>query len=271
MANTSILRYVGGKTRAVKTLLPILNGNDILISPFFGGGSLEFAFANGGGTVHGCEIFKPVANFWQQVKDNPQAVARGASKYLPLTKDEFYRLQKRHMSTNDPIEMASQFYVLNRSSFSGSTMSGGMSPNHPRFTVSSIKRLDEFEMPRVDVTNADMFNWLPELPIDSRKTIVYLDPPYWIESDSLYGDKGSTHKGFDHARLAEILKLLDKRNVKWLLSYNNSDQVKDMYGGYKQIEPKWSYGMGKDKSARELLVYSPALTAPSPGQMEKIV
>ena len=265
MTNPSILRYPGGKTRAVKTLLPILKGSEVLISPFFGGGSLEFAFANAGGTVHGCDFFKPVANFWQQVKENPQSVACEVAKYLPLAKEDFYMLQQRHMATTDPVEMAAQFYVLNRSSFSGSTLSGGMSPEHRRFTVSSIKRLDDFVMPRVEVTNADMFDWLPTVlrKYARRKdtTIVYLDPPYWIEGDSLYGDKGSTHKGFDHVALAKMLKALDKRGIKWLLSYNNSDEVKNMYAGYKQTEPQWSYGMSKDKSAKELLVYSRAMEA----------
>ena len=48
MNNKSPLRYPGGKTRACKTLDAILGENfdlaqfDILVSPFFGGGSFEF-------------------------------------------------------------------------------------------------------------------------------------------------------------------------------------------------------------------------------------
>ena len=43
----SILRYPGGKTRATKLILPRLMAQQAsrLISPFFGGGSIEFAWA----------------------------------------------------------------------------------------------------------------------------------------------------------------------------------------------------------------------------------
>ena len=262
MGHPSILSYPGGKTRAVKILLPIIADNSVMISPFFGGGSLEFSFANAGGTVHGCDIWKPVANFWQQVKINPQAVADEVRKYFPMPKDDFYMLRDRHMSLTDPIEMAGQFYALNRSSFSGLTL-GGFSPGHIMFTTSSIDRLDAFVMDSVDVSNDDMFEWLPYIILKYARrksdTVIYLDPPYLIKNPELYGNRGSTHKGFDHAGLANLLKILDKSGWKWLLSYNNIDEIKEMYSHYRQTEPRWTYYLGKDTASKELLIYSNAM------------
>jgi len=55
-------------------------------------------------------------------------------KYYPLSRNMFYQLQKNYHSINDNIVRAGIFFVLNRCSFSGTTLSGGMSPGHPRFT-----------------------------------------------------------------------------------------------------------------------------------------
>ncbi|MAR65705.1 MAG: adenine methyltransferase, partial [Crocinitomicaceae bacterium] len=70
----SILRYVGGKSRAVKHILPYLEDAEILYSPFFGGGSIEFAFSENGKVI-ACDLYEPVAVFWQETFKNPTLVA----------------------------------------------------------------------------------------------------------------------------------------------------------------------------------------------------
>ena len=35
-------------------------------------------------------------------------------------------------------------------------------------------------------------------------SFIYVDPPYNIK-DNLYGHKGAMHKGFDHARFADVM------------------------------------------------------------------
>ena len=72
----SLLRYPGGKTRALKHIIPYFPKNlTEIVSPFFGGGSIEIHYASQGVRVHGYEIFEPLVNFWQQVLENPKRVA----------------------------------------------------------------------------------------------------------------------------------------------------------------------------------------------------
>lgn len=271
MSNPSILRYPGGKTRAVKHILPLIpEDTTVLLSPFMGGGSIEHAWARQDPTrsVYAADYFNPVAVFWQQVARNPKAVAREVEALYPLAKEDFYMLQQKHMRTRNPVKVAAQFYVLNRASFSGATLSGGMSPGHPRFTESSVKRLRDFVMPNVAVEHADVFEWLPALlgAMDRAgqkdTTTIYLDPPYLIPNDNLYGSKGSTHRGFDHELLANMLVEASDQGWRWILSYNNSAEVKALYTGLAQSEPQWAYGMSKDKTAKELLVFSTGVLKP---------
>jgi len=61
------LRYPGGKSRAVKKILPYIQdlGGGELCSPFLGGASVELACAEQGMTVHGYDLFSPLVWFWE--------------------------------------------------------------------------------------------------------------------------------------------------------------------------------------------------------------
>lgn len=255
----SLLRYPGGKSRAVKIILPLIpNKTSHLISPFMGGGSIEHAWSkdNVNRQVSACDRFKPLAIFWQQVKKNPKDLAEAVRSYFPLKKDHFYTLQQTHLSERDHLEIAAQFYVLNRSSFSGSSLSGGMSPGHARFTESSIIRLRDFRMPNFDVEYADMFNWLPAKMenLSPSNTFIYLDPPYFLANSNLYGHKGNMHRNFDHVRLAHLLSELDQRGFQWLLSYNDSSDLRNLYSKFFIQSVSWTYGMNKSKNSSEVLI-----------------
>jgi DNA adenine methylase len=68
----------------------------------------------------------------------------------------------------------------------------------------------------------------------------------------LYGRKGDLHKDFDHDGLTKILK---KRN-NWILSYNNSKEIHELYSDFVVLYPDWKYGMSNDKASREVLILS---------------
>jgi len=249
----SILRYVGGKSRAVKHILPYLKNADILYSPFFGGGSIEFAFSEKGKVI-GCDLYRPVAVFWQETLKNPIPLANKVQNYHPLSKSEFYSLQKQLPDLENPLDIASIFYVLNRASFSGSTNSGGMSPKHPRFNQASIDRLRSFSAPNVTIYHKDAFDFLLELKKEIPKNkVIYLDPPYMIKNN-LYGDKGNMHKGFNHKRLAEIVNELNSMGWKIVMSYNKNEIIENWYSDFKIIPVAWKYGMNATKESDEILI-----------------
>lgn len=242
----SPLRYPGGKARAVDQILRIIPATEsVLVSPFFGGGSVEIAAASLGLTVRGYDVFQPLVDFWIELLLNPQRLANQVETFFPLEKKRFYDLQKGSFSNR--LDSAAVFYVLNRSSFGGSTLSGGMSPGHPRFTKSSIEYLRNFSVPRLNVAFGDFHETIPDHPND----FLYLDPPYLI-ANTLYGKNGDTHKYFDHVGLCDILRKRDK----WVLSYNDCDEIRKMYHGFRTFSPHWKYGMSHEKESRELLILS---------------
>ncbi len=244
----SPLRYPGGKTRGVAFITNFFPSNlDKLVSPFFGGGSIELAIAAKGTIVYGYDIFAPLVEFWQCLLTQPNKLAAEVEKYYPLPKDKFYELQQTQTAFETKLERAAVYYVLNRSSFSGATLSGGMSPKHPRFTLTSIERLKGYNNPNIKVEKAGYKTSLQKHPF----TFTYLDPPYLIKS-SLYGKKGNAHKDFDHEELAKILK----GREHWILSYNDCDEIRNLYEGFHILTPNWKYGMSNDKMSKEVLIFS---------------
>ena len=189
-----------------------MNPSSTLASPFFGGGSIELELAARGHNVIATDDFYPVAMFWQQLKQSSAELHAAVAEFLPgVTKDQFKQLQEElrelNKNTADPLRTATVFFVLNRCSFSGATLSGGMSPGCTRFTEASVNRLLDVDMSRVDVRHGDYWDQLLDPALGERWDAIYADPPYPLDKGSkLYGDRGDKHSGFDHQLFAQRME-----------------------------------------------------------------
>lgn len=245
----SPLRYPGGKTRAVDRILPhIPESERTVMSPFIGGGSVELALCDRGQWVWGYDAFEPLVTFWHYAQHYAYYLAEEVERrYHPLTPQEFRRLQ-RELPRMSGVVQAAAFYAVNRSSFSGSTLSGGMSPGHPRFNAAAIERLRRFSAPNLSVHRDDFRESIPRHP----EEWLFCDPPYMlgVGRNSLYGRQGDLHRGFVHRDLADLL--LDRG--RWTLTYNDTPEIREMYSDDCEIYPaSWSYGM-RSGGVRELII-----------------
>lgn len=255
----SLLRYPGGKSFAVPIILPHFPvGVKEMVSPFFGGGSIEIECAYNGIRVHGYDIFEPIVNFWQQVLTNKVKLHQAVSKYpIPLPKVKFYILQKSYDKITDPVEKAAVFFVLNRTSFSGLTFSGGMSPKQHSWSNACIDKLREFQVGGLFNNNNKLSVELGDFNESLTKhqdLFAYMDPPYLLETSNLYGDRGSTHKDFDHIGFFEKVKQMKN---KWMISYNGHPDLLKMYKDYNIVTVEWQYSMrtkGGTKPSDEILI-----------------
>ncbi|MEG0037438.1 MAG: DNA adenine methylase [Victivallaceae bacterium] len=269
----SPLRYPGGKSKAIKQILELVpEGIDTLCSPFLGGGSIELACASTRDIkVFGYDAFEPLVVFWQELLSNRDDLVKIITEhYYPLTRTKFYDLQKKFLSIEDRKERASAFFALNRASFSGTTLSGGMSPEHKRFTESSIDRIRNFTIDKnkFTVKHADFRDSI----VQHKDDFMYLDPPYLIDQ-KLYGKNGDMHSSFDHKALADLLT----KREGWILSYNDCTEIRELYKGHEFLEPKWTYGMNNSKKSNEVLILSKAFeyaihgTSRPAGEAQRII
>lgn len=244
----SPLRYPGGKTRGAAEIVSMFPaGLTRLCSPFVGGGSIELMCAERGIEVAAYDGFEPLVNFWQAILFDAPAVAKVARQYLPMSPMGFSRLRQAYPRLKARHTRAGAFYALNRASFSGTTFSGGMSLGHPRFTAQGLDRLASFRVDRFNVGLADFRVTLDRHGDD----FLYLDPPY-PNGGKLYGTRGDRHAEFAHEDLAALLR----KREGWVLSYNDTPFVRELYAGYEFRPLSWAYGMNKTRKSNEMVILS---------------
>ena len=219
--------------------------------------------------VYGYDKFEPLVDFWKCLIKKPDELAQLVagwwstgdmefvkektvkgrvipSKWVCGLSEDFekrgeYQKLKEELLSPEPsqLERAALFYVINRTSFSGSALSGGVTAGNPRFTESSIQRILDFkgvnDTKNITVKHLDFTKSIEK----NKQKLMYLDPPYWIKS-KLYGEKGDLNfQEKDHLELFKILSTAKK----WILSYNDSEIVRETYRDYQIIPLKWAYGM----------------------------
>jgi|TARA_R110001583_G_scaffold441_4_gene4142 DNA adenine methylase len=250
----SPLRYPGGKTRACKTLDEIINekgfDKSVVISPFFGGGSFEFFLCNKyGSKLIVNDKFKPLISFWKSVQTRKVELCSELRKLLNVvSKSIFSTMRDTIMEDTDEFIQGYKYFVINRCSFSGATLSGGFSAesSKKRFTESSIKRTEDLNLNDVEFHNLDFETFLK-----GKKGLIFLDPPYYLnENSNLYGKNGDMHENFNHEKLFQVLK----KRKNWIMTYNNCDYIRDLYKNYEIREVKWSYGMNASKESSEIVI-----------------
>jgi DNA adenine methylase len=153
----------------------------------------------------------------------------------------------------DALERAVKYFVINRCSFSGVTLSGGFSEesSKKRFTTSSIDRVRQVDLSDVDVHGEDFTTFLATHG-KGRKGFVFVDPPYYLDKKSkLYGNKGDLHETFDHEGLHRALGDVER---DWVLTYNDSPYIRELYKDYDIVDVSWSYGMNATKASSEIVI-----------------
>ena len=265
--NKSPLRYPGGKTRACKILDTIVNEYfdikqyDTLISPFFGGGSFEFFIQNKYNLkIIANDKFIPLYNFWNQSKTNNDELCNKLYEIKEISKEQFSAYRNTISNETNNLLLAYYYFIINRCSFSGATLSGGFSKEASlkRFTKSSIDRIKNLNLINIEFYNKDFEEFIDFIYSNKNKKevitssyIIFLDPPYYLEENSkLYGHNGDMHETFNHTKLYEIIS----KKTNWIMTYNNCDYIKTLYKDFTIIDAKWSYGMNKSKKSSEIVI-----------------
>ncbi|ECZ7026808.1 DNA adenine methylase, partial [Salmonella enterica] len=173
------------------------------------------------------------------------------------------------------LEIGFSAFFLNRTNRSGilkAGVIGGKAQNGKwrmdvRFNrddlISRIENIANYNQ-RIVVTNLDALEFLEALNFldsvdkaDKNKTLLYLDPPYYIKGQGLYRN---FYEHDDHVLVME--KLRDINFPKWLVSYDNAKEIKDIYSDFPQVEYSLQYTAQQKKSGEEVMIFSPEVVIP---------
>ncbi|MBX7170449.1 MAG: DNA adenine methylase [Pyrinomonadaceae bacterium] len=253
----SPLRYPGGKSRIAKYLVENFPDFAEYREPFLGGGSVfieaKRRFFDKKFWVN--DAYFDLFKFWEQVQIDVDGIIENVQNLKAKFADgkELYK----HLKTND-LDLGAKFFVFNRITFSGTTLSGGYSNAafRGRFTTSSIERLKPLPklLEKVKITN---FDYADLISAKGENVFLYLDPPYFSAQKSmLYGNRGNLHKDFDYEKFAVNLKSCKH---KWLLTLDDCEYIRELFK-FAEIQPlQFSYGMrnvkgNSNQTGKELLI-----------------
>jgi len=262
------IRYAGGKTRAIKQIMPFIKDYDKIISPFIGGGSLEVHLASLGKIVIGYDIFDALVNFWNVLLDNPNELADKLKTIEPTT-EEYDRVKEvlmtwdktqvmlsnwktNHYKRDNSVELdkitAASYYYFNHNTSYGPGYLGWASSvylNDKKWSK-MVEIIRNFNCPTLSVFESDFENVITKNPDE----FLYLDPPYYLEKDEdnkmftgIYPMRNIPvhHNSFNHEKLRDLLR---EHNGDFVLSYNNCETIRNYYSEFEQFFPKWNYSMG---------------------------
>lgn len=261
------LRYPGGKGKFapfVKDLMTLNNLTGDYLEPYAGGAgvALDLLFNGYCNNIHINDLDKAIYNFWLSVTQHTELFLKKVSD-TPITINEWHR-QKIILS--DPkqyseLEHGFATFFLNRTNRSGilkGGVIGGKNQNgnyklDARFNkenlIKRIEKIGEYAN-RIKIYNRDALELLAQadsfLP---KNSLIYLDPPYYVKGQGLY------RNFYLHENHVQIREALDKVHTKWIVSYDNCQEIKDIYQGYRQDDYDLNYSAYFKMKGSEVMIY----------------
>lgn len=269
------LRYPGGKGKFAHFVKDIFEENNLLdghyVEPYAGGAgvALELLFHEYASTIHINDFDPAVYAFWYcSVHETDQLIQ--SINDVSVTIEEWHRQKSilKDSTNHSLLEVALATFFLNRTNRSGilkAGVIGGKSQSgkwklDARFNKENlIKRIDMIGRfrNRIKVYNLDAVELLETLtPSLPERSLIYLDPPYYVKGSGLY------RNFYEHDDHVKIKETLDSVNKNWIVSYDNVDQIKEMYKNYRQDDYFLSYTAQSKKKGAEVMIYGPTIRTP---------
>ncbi|WP_432723884.1 DNA adenine methylase [Jeongeupia wiesaeckerbachi] len=268
------LRYPGGKGRLSTFMREVIDLNGLR------GGEYVELYAGGAGIaitlllnkvvsrIHINDLNRSIHAFWNAVLNNSEALCDLITQ-TPVTIEEWHRqrIVQADMEA-DPFDLAFSTFFLNRTNRSGIIGGGviggkdqsGKWKLDARFNkkdlierIRKIASLSEY----ISLYNCDAAEFIKtELPNVANRSLIYLDPPYYIKGKGLYQNH------YQHADHEEISQLVATIRQPWLVTYDNVDHIRSLYKSFPQRNFGLQYSAQGRYCGTEVLVTKADLVLP---------
>lgn len=280
MRYQSPLRYPGGKAGLAGFLADAIELNQLrgcaYYEPYAGGAGAALGLLKRGvvSEVHLNDADCRVHAFWQSaLRESERFVERVQT--VPLTIEEWRRQHRicANPSSHRQFDVGFAAFFMNRCNRSGVISGSGPIGGHEqkgrwridvRFNraglaerILNLRRMED----RIRVSCEDAISFLKRALPGGRgraRVFVYLDPPYVGNGQRLYLN---AYRPEDHARLARYLG--DQRALCWIVSYDDSPLVRELYGRHSIAAMPIRYTLQEKRAARELIIAPRYLAMPA--------
>ncbi len=267
----SPLRYPGGKSKLKLNVESIIRNNNLVgctyVEPFAGGSAvaLHLLFSDTVERIIINDFDLSIYAFWHSVINRNDELCDMILQ-TDVTMEQWHlqkKIQDEKNCSSNLLLLGFSTFFLNRTNRSGIIKAGVMGGfdqqgNYKmdcRYNkvdlINKIKKIGEYR-DRINLYNLDTVelvnNVVNHLP---QNTFIFFDPPYYLKGQSLYVN---FYQHQDHLELAESISHIE--NLKWIVSYDNVDEIKEMYSQFRYIEYGLSYTVQNKYEGKEVMFFS---------------
>ena len=278
------LRYPGGKARFAPLIAGVINSNKLTdghyLEPYAGGAGVALVLLMDEVVrhIHINDADPAVAVFWRAAVRNSAELIKLVARE-PVTMDAWHHWRAVMLGEAEGTQLERGFATLfiNRTNRSGILKGGviggkaqsGTYKLDARFMRDELcLRLERIGLHSgaISVYEEDAHKLLLRchqfLP---SKSLVYLDPPYYVKGAGLYRN---SYKHDDHAQIARLLGSGRFRRP-WIVSYDNADEIRMMYDYARSITYGLNYTAQQRYTGSEVMFFSERLTPPKQAQEQE--
>ena len=267
--NPSPLRYPGGKYKLYKYVAELVKENNCntYIEPFCGGAAIALELLLNG------EVRDIIINdydytifcFWDSILHRTEEFVQLVSD-TEVTMDEWntQKAVRNNLTIHTPLEIGFSTFFLNRTNRSGiidkAGPIGGLDQqgnylidcrfNKTRL-ISQIEKIAACK-DHISLYNFEALDFIEDVILKKRKSFTFFDPPYYSKGPGLYTN---FYSHGDHVNLANAITQRLK-NRKWIVTYDNVNAIKAMYGKTPHIKFGLRYSLQRKRSGSEIMFFA---------------
>lgn len=275
LKNYSPLRYPGGKSRLTPFVKLLIEQTEIkhpvYIEPFAGGAgiALKLLFSEAVDEIVINDFDKAIYSMWKAVLTETKTFLE-LLKSTPVTVDEWKKQKQIYIekSKKYSLELGFATFFLNRTNRSGILKAGpiggydqtGNYKIDARYNKEKLAERIELiatKKSKIHIYNKDVCSFFTSyFSKYEDRAFVYFDPPYYNKGKLLYKNF------FTHENHLEILEIINSIKTPWLLTYDNVDEIKNIYRNYSGYLFDLNYSVANSGKNSELLYLSNDLVMP---------
>lgn len=271
----SPLRYPGGKGKLARFVADVIKSNRLCdgayVEPYAGGAAvaMELLLTGVVRRVAINDLNLAIYAFWNAVLNDADGLI-SLIRDTPVNMETRDRAKKIFATAQEvSLELGFATFFLNRTNRSGILNGGaiggakqaGVWKIDARYNkdalidrILNINRMRRF----IALSNIDAIDFMQQAaPKWPRKTLVYLDPPYYEKGRDLYYN---FYKHEDHANVACAAR--DLGNVCWIVSYDDVAPIHGLYGNTNCLRYSIGYSAREKLRGVEAMFFSPGLAIP---------
>lgn len=275
MQTLSPLRYPGGKASLAGFLRNLieLNMEDCTYYELYAGGAgaaLSLLLDGFVSRIVLNDADAHIYSFWYSILNDTDDFIEMIER-TPVNIESWQRQREIYNDTTErftSLELGFAAFFLNRCNRSGIIKNAGPIGGYKqdgkyaidcRFNkpglIQRIRRIAEYKN-QICVHNEDtlMFiqNHIEELR--DKCSFIYLDPPYYKKGRDLYLN---AYEQSDHKALRDLLA--SHQDLKWMVSYDNVEEVRELYDGFRSSLHNLHYTLQEKRMTEEFFIFSESL------------